>query len=86
MQIKDKIVKASWNHFEGAKNILIANIVSAVREGKVKVDDSSLPQLLSFLNSFFDEGYHRGFNVFDRELTSALQDTPKKTVAASKKN
>jgi hypothetical protein len=86
MQIKDKIIKASWNHFEGAKNILVANIVAAVREGKIKVDDSSLPQLLSLLNSFFDEGYHRGFNVFDRELSSSLQNMPKKPAVTSKKN
>jgi hypothetical protein len=86
MQIKDKIIKASWNHFEGAKNILITNILAAVKEGKIKVDDSSLPQFLTLLNSFFDEGYHRGFNVFDRELTSSLQSTPKKPVVTSKKN
>ena len=86
MQIKDKIVKASWNHFEGAKNILIANIVAAVREGKIKVDDSSMPQLLTLLGSFFDEGYHRGFNVFDRELSSVLQGGAKKPVTTSKKN
>jgi hypothetical protein len=47
----------------------------------------ALPQLLSLLNASFEEGYHKGFNSFDKELTRSLQDSPKKTTTpSSKKN
>jgi hypothetical protein len=87
MQNKDKIIKASWNHFEGAKDVLVSNIIAASRDGRIKIENSVLPQLLSLLNASLEEGYHKGFNAFDKELSRSLQDSPKKiTTSSSKKN
>jgi hypothetical protein len=85
---KDKIIKASWNHFEGAKNILINNILTAVRDQKIKIDNTELNQLVFLMTTSLEEGYHKGYKTFDRELTSCLADTSKSQpkVAQSKKN
>jgi hypothetical protein len=84
MKAKDKIIKASWNHFEGTKDVIMSNILNASRDGKVKIDESTLPKLLSLLNSSFEEGYHKGFLVFDKEITSSLKDNAK--ISSTKKN
>ena len=85
---KDKIIKASWNHFEGAKNILINNIATAAKDEKIKIDSATLNQLLSLMSASIEEGYHKGFKAFDRELSMCLDETQKSQSkqVSSKKN
>lgn len=85
---KDKIIKASWNHFEGAKNILINNIATAAKDEKIKIDHNTLNQLLSLMSASLEEGYHKGFNAFDRELSTCLNEAQKSQAKSisSKKN
>jgi len=72
MQPKDKIGKASWNHFEASRDSVIKNIVDAIRDGKIKVEASTVPQLLSLIGASLEEGYHKGYRIFEREVVAAL--------------
>lgn len=74
MQPKDKIVKAAWNHFGGTKDSVVTNISNAVRNGQIKVEADSMNYLLQLINTSIEEGYHRGYNVFEREIDAALQE------------
>ena len=86
MQTKDKISKASWNHFAGAKDTTLKNITIAVQNGNLKVDADVLPQLLSLIGNSLDEGYHRGHRVFDREISSIVsQGDQKGSIVPAKK-
>ena len=62
-----------WNHFAGSKDSVIKNVTDALRDGKIKVETQSVDHLLKLIESSLDQGYHRGFNVFDREVGAALE-------------
>lgn len=70
---KDKIVKASWNLLGSSKDTLLTNISNAVRNGTIKVEQDSIERLMQLINTSIDEGYHRGYNVFEREVDSSLR-------------
>lgn len=87
MHPNDKINKASWNLLEGARDAVVKNVSIAVRDGKIKVESSSLPQLLSLISASINEGYHNGYNVFNRELAAAMKaaSVPPATPPSTKK-
>lgn len=85
MLAKDKIVKASWNLLGSSKDSLLTNISNAVRSGAIKVEPESVERLLQLVNTSIDEGYHRGYNVYERELDSALASHASATQPASTK-
>ena len=73
MHSKDKISKASWNHFISAKDTLSKNIVVAVQNGELKIEQEVLPKLISIIDSSLSEGYHKGHIVFEREVANILK-------------
>jgi hypothetical protein len=74
MQPKEKIIKSVHNCFEATKDIVSKNVTSAVRDGKLNIDLNVLSQLLSLVNVSIDDSFHRVHNVFNKELTAALQE------------
>ena len=72
MLSKDKIVKASWNLLGSSKDSLVTNVSNAIRSGTIKVESDSVERLMQLISTSIDEGYHRGYNVYERELDSAL--------------
>jgi hypothetical protein len=78
MHSKDKIIKATWNSFEATKDVVVKNITTAIRDGKIKVDPSSLQAIVSLLGASVEEGFQKSYNVFVREVDDALGDVEKK--------
>jgi hypothetical protein len=72
MHFKDKISKASHNHFASAKDVVLRNVTVAAQNGSLNVDKDVLPQLLSLISTSLDEGYHKGHRVFEREVSASL--------------
>lgn len=73
MHSRDKINKAAWNLLEGTKDVLVNNITDAMRSGKIKVEASTVNQLLALVNASLDAGFHRGNSVFEHEVNDALR-------------
>lgn len=71
MHFKDKISKASHNHFVSAKDVVLRNVIVATQNG-LNIDKDVLPQLLSLISTSLDEGYHKGHRVFEREVSASL--------------
>lgn len=79
MAPKDKIIKATWNIFQSAKDTVSKNVLTAVREEKVKIDPAVVQQLLTILNLSIEESFQKSYTVFDREINTALSEqTPTK--------
>lgn len=68
MENNDKILKSSWNYVEGIKDVVQNNLMSAISDSKLKIESTVLPSLISLINYSIDEGYHKGQNVFLKEL------------------
>jgi hypothetical protein len=74
MNLNDKILKSSFNYVESIKDVINKNIVLLANEGKLKIESSVLPQLISALNQSFDEGSYRGQNFFLKEINNLLNE------------
>ena len=85
MQTKDKIAKATWNIFQGTKDLVNKNIFAAIREGKIKIDQAATQQLLHLLGITIEEGFQRGYHVFDKEITAALNERQNQAETSKKK-
>jgi hypothetical protein len=73
MHPKEKIIKSVHNCFEGTKDIVGKNVALANKEGKIKLEASTLQQLLSLINLSIDESFHKTHSMLNREVTSALE-------------
>lgn len=82
---KDRVSKAAWTLVQGIKDVSCANVVAAVRSGKIDVKPEHLEKLLAMISASIDEGYHKGTRVFERAVVvqqpavAAGQSTKKKT-------
>lgn len=68
MNQDDKILKSTLNYIESIKDVTNKNLMAAVSEGKIKLDQGALSQVISLFNYSVDEGYHRGQNSLLREI------------------
>lgn len=60
MSSKDKVSKSIWGLFEFTKETVKKNIVQAVNNDQLKLDENSLRTLLSIVDSSITEGYNKG--------------------------
>jgi len=72
MRLKDKISKASLDHFATARDTVLKNVTIAVQNGNVKMESSELPVLLNVIRNSLDEGYNGGHRVFERQVASMI--------------
>lgn len=87
MQTQEKIHRMLWTHFEGVRDVIVANVLAAMKDGKVKVEEGTQSTLLTLIQQSMSEGYHRGFHVFERELSAVLTtpDVPQPVKTDTKK-
>jgi len=85
MNLRDKISKASRNHFSVAKDVVLKNVAVAAESGNLKIDSDVLPSLLALVNNSLDEGYHKGHRVFDREVNEFLSKSVEMVPVTKKK-
>jgi len=78
---RDKIGKAAWNLISSAKDSTITNVASAIKEGKLTVDSKQAQFLQELIQQSIDQGYHRAYKSFMREVdsTQVVQVTTSKT-------
>ena len=73
MQTKDKVSKAAWALFEGAKDSVVKNVIRAAQAKQLKIDDDVLPLLLTVVTTSLDEGFHKGHYVFTRTVEDDIK-------------
>lgn len=73
--ISEKASRASWSLFEGVKDAVSSNIVSAVSSGALKIDKGELEKLVAVVNSSIEEGYHKGHRAFTKAIDVAVQES-----------
>lgn len=78
MRPQDKIIKATWNSFEAAKDTVIRNMLSAFNDGKIKIDPSATQAFVALMGASLDEGFQKSLNVFTREVSAILEENEKK--------
>jgi hypothetical protein len=85
MQTKEKLNKAIWQHFEGMRDLVMQNVVTMIRDGKLKVEPAELGNLTNILKTSMEDGFHRGHSVLDREINAVLGEVPVVKATTKKK-
>jgi len=82
MQPKDKICKATWSLFEGARDLTMNNVTLAVKGGMIHMDAHVVQTILAVIRASFEEGYHKGSNAYMREVDSVLKSATEQVSSA----
>ncbi len=69
---RDIIIKASISLQESAKEMASTNLVTAMRSGELKVDQSQLQKLILIVGASIEEGHSRASRAFSRSVDEAL--------------
>lgn len=85
MSSREKINKMSWTMFEGVKDAISTNIVSAVHGGQLKIEASQVEKLVMLMQASADEGYHRGHRQFMKVVDAVLKEESTAAPDAKKK-
>lgn len=72
---RDKIGKSFKTFLEGVKDTVLNNIVATVRSEQLKIDKHVLERLLTVVTLSHDEGFHKGYKTFMREI-DAITSVP----------
>jgi hypothetical protein len=75
MQARDKIGKAVWNICESCKEVVSTNLVLAVRDGHLKLDEAQQAAVVGLVNSLIDQAFHRSYNNFLKSVDAAIVDS-----------
>ncbi len=87
MNERDKLGKAAWLLIGSAKDSAMTTIAAAVRDGRVKVDPTTLPFLIDLIGQSVEAGYHKAYNTFSRNVDEILrQREPVAPPVKAKKN
>lgn len=81
MHLRDKISKFSWTLLEVVKDNVVNNVMTACRDGSIKLEQAQLERLISVITASVDAGYHRGIPQFIKNVDSL---TVSEEVAAPK--
>lgn len=74
MNTKDKLQKCSWVLLESVKDALASNVVLAINNNLLKVDNSEMTNLLTLLNSSVEEGFFRAQNSYNKSVDDIFNE------------
>lgn len=72
MHLRDKISKFSWTLLEVVKDNVVNNVLTACRDGSIKLDPNQHERLISVITASIEAGYHRGITQFVKNLDATL--------------
>jgi len=77
--------KTSWELVEILKETTKKNLVSAIKNNQLKVDEETLPRLFMLLDASMSEGYNKSYKNFlnkflkiSKDLSTTQQESLKK--------
>ena len=73
-KVKTAISKHAWELIDLAKQSTLQNVTTAVASGDLKIDRSELSKLVSLIQASIEQGYDRGINEFQTQV-SIVVDT-----------
>jgi hypothetical protein len=69
---RDKISRASWSLLSQARDTAETNLANAIKDGRIKLDDSQSRIFRELLKQSVEAGYHQAHRVFMREVDGAI--------------
>jgi hypothetical protein len=85
MHLRDKISKFSWTLLEVVKDNVVNNVMTACRDGSIKLEPNQLERLISVITASVDAGYHRGITQFVKNVDASLPAEEQTVQKANKK-
>jgi len=77
--------KTSWELVEVLKDTAKKNLLNAVKNEQLKVDQEVLPKLFSLIDSSMSEGYNKSYKVFSEKfLQASKQLSPQESLKKRK--
>lgn len=70
--------KTSWELVEVLKDTTKKNLLNAIKNNQLKVDEEVLPKLFSLLDSSMSEGYNKSYKTFSNKFLKASKDLSEK--------
>lgn len=75
MNSVDKISRETKVLLDSAKDTLAENLVSAVRNKNVLVDESQLSKLINIVNISIDESFQRALPVYQSSIKNLVKNS-----------
>jgi len=66
--------KTSWELVEILKETTKKNLVSAIKNNQLKVDEETLPRLFMLLDASMSEGYNKSYKNFSNKFLKISKD------------
>jgi len=66
--------KTSWELVEVLKDTAKKNLLNAVKNNQLKVDEEVLPKLFSLIDSSMSEGYNKSYKTFSNKFLKVSKD------------
>jgi len=77
--------KTSWELVEVLKDTAKKNLLNAVKNEQLKVDQEVLPKLFSLIDSSMSEGYNKSYKAFSEKfLQASKQISPQESLKKRK--
>jgi hypothetical protein len=66
--------KASWELVEVLKDTAKKNLLNAVKNDQLKLDQEILPKLFTLIDSSMSEGYNKSYKAFSTKFLKVSKD------------